>query len=91
MQLKAIKQEIEIEKEEETGVTTYVNQWRFRSSNNEVMNLEFYFNYSNNTGNETLRKFLHVAMCLSLIEINLTDLDLDAVGMNRRFVRYLSG
>ena len=73
----------------EPEVTQYVNQWRFRSVRTEVRNLEFYFNEGNTTGNEMLRQFLHVVMCLSMIDIHVAGVLLDAAGNNRRFVRCL--
>ena len=72
-------------------VAQYVNQWRFRSFKNEVRNLEFFFDKGNTTGNDTLRQFMHVVMCLTLIDIHVTGILLDAAGNNRRFVRYLLG
>ena len=49
---------------EEKGVSTYVNQWRFRSSYNDTRNLEFFFNEGNTKSSEIIRQFLHVVMCL---------------------------
>ena len=77
------------DKDTEKGVSTYVNQWRFRSCHNEVRNLEFFFNEGNTTGSEILRQFIHVNMCLTLVNVKVCGITLDASGNNRRFVRYL--
>ena len=71
------------------GVATYINQWLFCSSYNEVRNLEFYFNEGNTTGSKMLRQFLHVSMCLALVDVTVCGITLDASGNNRRFVRNL--
>ena len=68
-------------------VTSHVNQWRFRTYKNKVRNLEFYFNEGNTSRSEILRQLLHIVMCMSLIDVNVTGVSLDAGGNNRRFVR----
>ena len=81
-----------IEKDNDShGVASHVNQWRFRSWKNEVRNLEFYFNAGAATGNEMLRQLLHILLCLSLIDVTIMGITMDAGGINRRFVRCLMG
>ena len=48
-----------------------------------------FFNEGNANGSELLRQFLHVTMCLSLVDIITAGLTLDASGPNRWFVRLL--
>ena len=59
------------------------------TNNNEVRNILFYFIKGNLKGSEILRQFLHVVMCLSMIDITVCGLSLDAGGNNARLVRYL--
>ena len=68
---------------------TDVNQWHFCSSFNQVRNLELFLISSSCPGSEILRQFLHVTMCLSLIQIIVYGVAMDASGLNTRFARYL--
>ena len=64
----------------------YVNQWKFRSVYGETRNLEFFFNDGTLDGNEMLRQFLHIIMCLDVIGVEVYGLCLDGGGSNRGFV-----
>ena len=78
-----------IQKMNESKHATHVNQWRFRSTFNQVYNLEFYYNDGSLSGTDILRQLVHVTTMLSAIDVNVLGVTLDAGGSNAGFVKYL--
>ena len=73
----------------ESKHATHVNQWRFRSTFNQVYNLEFFYNNGNLNGTDILRQLIHVTTMLTAIDVDVLGATLDAGGSNAGFVKYL--
>ena len=66
----------------ESNHATHVNQWRFRSTFNQVYNLEFYYNDRSLNGTDILCQLVHVTTMLSAIDVDILGVTLDAGGSN---------
>lgn len=69
-------------------MVAYFNHLRLRTTMNEVGNL-YFFNGGDASGSELLRKFFHVLMCLSFIDIANIDALCDKAGNNISIFLYL--
>ena len=71
--------------------TVYVNQWRFRSTNNLVHNADFFFNNGSLDGNELIRQMIQVVMSYEFIGVKVFGIVSDAGGGNTKMFKLLQG
>ena len=67
----------------------YVNQWRFRSTNNVVHNSNFFFNNGSLDGDELLSQMIHVVCGYKKMGATINGLLCDPGGSNRGLFKLL--